>query len=120
MWYNFACITVVLDMAPISLASPAMACMQEVQNACFKIGVPLRTRHREVAPNQYEFAPLYGTATTQVDQNLVVMQMVEEIAAKHGLAALIHEKPFKVNACNFLVLPRQCVGECKHDITHHM
>ena len=69
------------DMAPISLASPAMACMQEIQHQCFKIGVPLRTRHREVAPNQYEFAPLYGSATTQVDQNLVVMQMVEEIAA---------------------------------------
>lgn len=83
-------------MAPPSLTSPALACMQEIQNQCFKIGIPLRTRHREVAPNQYEFAPLYGSATTQVDQNLVVMQMVEEIAAKHGLAALLHEKPFQV------------------------
>ena len=38
------------------------------------MGIPLRTRHREVAPNQYEFAPLFGTVVTQVDQNLVVMQ----------------------------------------------
>jgi len=90
-------------MAPISLASPAMACMQEIQHQCFKIGVPLRTRHREVAPNQYEFAPLYGSATTQVDQNLVVMQMVEEIAAKHGLAALLHEKPFQVSRVVYCV-----------------
>ena len=85
-------------MAPISLTSPALACMQEVQEQCFKIGIPLRTRHREVAPNQYEFAPLYGTVTTQVDQNLVVMQIIEEVAVKHGLTALIHEKPFQVSS----------------------
>ena len=45
-------------MAPPSLASPALACMQEIQEQCFAMGIPLRTRHREVAPNQYEFAPL--------------------------------------------------------------
>ena len=48
--------------------------MQGMQAQCFRLGIPLRTRHREVAPNQYEFAPLFGTATTQIDQNLVVMQ----------------------------------------------
>jgi glutamine synthetase len=72
----------------------AMACMQEVQHECFMLGIPLRTRHREVAPNQYEFAPLFGLATTQIDQNLMVMQILEEVAARHGLAALIEEKPF--------------------------
>merc|ERR1740124_1566807 len=46
------------------------------------------TRHREVAPNQYEFAPLFGLATTQIDQNLSVMQILEEVAARH------EEKPF--------------------------
>ena len=51
----------------------------------------------QVAPNQYEFAPLYGTVTTQIDQNLIVMQVIEEIAVKHGLAALLHEKPFQVS-----------------------
>ena len=85
------------DMAPPSLSSPALACMQEIQQQCFKMGIPLRTRHREVAPNQYEFAPLYGTVTTQIDQNLMVMQIMEEVAAVHGLQALVQEKPFAVS-----------------------
>lgn len=59
------------------------------------MGIPLKTRHREVAPNQFEFAPEYGTNTIQIDQNLVVMQVIDEIAAKHGLAALLQEKPFE-------------------------
>ena len=82
-------------MAPPSTTSSALACMQEVQEECFKLGIPLRTRHREVAPNQYEFAPLYGTVTTQIDQNLMVMQILEEVSVKHGLTALMHEKPFQ-------------------------
>lgn len=71
-----------------------LACMQEIQHECFMMGIPLKTRHREVAPNQYEFAPLYGIATTQVDQNLMVMQIAQEVAARHGLAFLAQEKPF--------------------------
>jgi len=73
----------------------ALACMKEIQHECFKMGIPLNTRHREVAPNQYEVAPYFGVATTQIDENLQVMELFEEIAAKHGLAALLHEKPFK-------------------------
>jgi glutamine synthetase len=69
--------------------------MKEIQEECWKMGIPLKTRHREVAPNQYEFAPLYGMNTGQIDQNLIVMQIIEEIAAKHGLAALLQEKPFE-------------------------
>lgn len=59
------------------------------------MGIPLRTRHREVAPNQYEFAPLFGFVTTQVDQNVMVMQIIEEVAVKYNLAALFQEKPFQ-------------------------
>jgi len=81
-------------MAPLSTHTPALACMQEIQDVCFKMGIPLKTRHREVAPGQFEFAPLYGINTVQIDQNLVVMQVIEEVAAKHGLAALLQEKPF--------------------------
>lgn len=84
-------------MAPPSLSSPALSCMQDVQNQAFKLGIPLRTRHREVAPNQYELASLYGTMTTQIDQNLMVMQICEEVAVQHGLAALLQEKPFQVS-----------------------
>lgn len=81
-------------MAPLSSATPALACMQEIQEECWKIGIPLKTRHREVAPNQFEFAPLFGTNTTQIDQNLMVMQIIEEVAPRHGLTALLQEKPF--------------------------
>lgn len=81
-------------MAPINVNGPALACMKEIQEQCYKLGIPLKTRHREVAPNQYEFAPLFGSVITQTDQNLMVMQICEEVAAKHGLAALLQEKPF--------------------------
>jgi len=72
----------------------ALECIKEIQHECFLLGIPLRTRHREVAPNQYECAPLFGLATTQIDQNLMVMQIMEEVAARHGLACLMQEKPF--------------------------
>lgn len=81
-------------MAPLSSATSALECMQEIQEECWKMGIPLKTRHREVAPNQFEFAPLFGTNTTQIDQNVMVMQVIEEVAARHGLAALLQEKPF--------------------------
>jgi glutamine synthetase len=81
-------------MAPLSSATAALACMQEIQDECWRIGIPLKTRHREVAPGQFEFAPLYGTNTTQIDQNVMVMQIIEEVAPKYGLAALLQEKPF--------------------------
>lgn len=82
-------------MAPLSFGTPALACMREIQDTCYKIGIPLRTRHREVAPNQFEFAPMYGNVTTQIDQNLNLMQITDEIARKHGLAAIFQEKPFQ-------------------------
>ena len=82
-------------MAPPSVTSPVFACMQDIQDECFKLKIPLRTRHREVAPNQYEFAPQYGPVATQIDQNLMVMQILDEVAKKHKLTALLHEKPFQ-------------------------
>lgn len=81
-------------MAPLSSATSALAAMQEMQDECWRMGMPLKTRHREVAPNQFEFAPLFGSNTTQIDQNVFIMQIIEEVAAKHGLAALLQEKPF--------------------------
>merc|ERR1711966_122694 len=81
-------------MAPLTTHTPALAFMREVQDECFKMGIPLKTRHREMAPGQFEFAPEYGINTIQIDQNLMVMQVIEEVAARHGLAALLQEKPF--------------------------
>jgi len=80
-------------MAPLNPI--ALECMKEMQHECFKMGIPLNTRHREVAPNQYECAPYFGVASAQIDENLMVMELMEEIAAKHGLACLLNEKPFK-------------------------
>merc|ERR1719515_481701 len=76
-------------MSALSDAQPALACMKDIQQQCLALGIPLKTRHREVAPNQYEMAPYFGTACTQIDQNLVVMQILEETAAKYGLACLL-------------------------------
>lgn len=81
-------------MAPLSLAQPAIDAIKAMQYQAMKMGIPLRTRHREVAPNQYEMAPLFGSVTTQIDQNVWAMQIIEEMAAAHGLAALLQEKPF--------------------------
>ena len=76
-------------MGPISRATTAFDCMRQIQMECFKMGIPLKTRHREVAPNQYEFAPLFGNCISQTDQNLMVMQIIEEVASENGLAALL-------------------------------
>ena len=81
-------------MGPPSKATAALAFFRDVQEDCLKMGIPLTTRHREVAPGQYEMAPFFGEVQTQIDQNLMVMQILEEVAAKHGLACLMQEKPF--------------------------
>jgi glutamine synthetase len=73
----------------------AFECIKEIQHECFLMGIPMKTRHREVAPNQYECAPLFGLATAQIDQNIMFMQICEEVTARHGLAVLNHEKPFQ-------------------------
>jgi glutamine synthetase len=62
-------------MAPPNVTGAPMACMKEIQEECYKLGIPLKTRHREVAPGQYEFAPTFGPVTSQIDQNLMVMQI---------------------------------------------
>ena len=59
-------------MSPLNTAAPVLACMQDVQEQCFKLGIPLKTRHREVAPNQFELVPLFGTVVTQARAPLCV------------------------------------------------
>ncbi|KAL3941818.1 MAG: hypothetical protein SGBAC_003898 [Bacillariaceae sp.] len=81
-------------LAPLSSATSALACLQEIQDETWSIGIPLKTRHRETGPNQFKLACSSGKSSTRIDQNLMVMQIIEETAAKHGLAALLHEKPF--------------------------
>ena len=71
-----------------------VAFMREVEHEAYKYGIPLKTRHNEVAPNQFELAPIYGETNLAVDQNLLIMSLMHKIAAKHNFKLLLHEKPF--------------------------
>jgi len=68
--------------------------MHDVEEELFKLGVPAKTRHNEVAPSQFEIAPVYEEANLAVDHNQLVMDTLKSVAKKHRLAALLHEKPF--------------------------
>ncbi len=70
------------------------AYMREFENECYKLGIPLRTRHNEVAPAQFECAPIYEEVNLAVDHNTLLMDVMARIAPKHGLRVLLHEKPF--------------------------
>ncbi|NMC97698.1 MAG: glutamine synthetase type III, partial [Deltaproteobacteria bacterium] len=68
--------------------------MHDVEEELFKLGIPAKTRHNEVAPSQYEIAPVYEEANLAIDHNQMVMDTLRSVAKKHRLAALLHEKPF--------------------------
>src|SRR5690554_3644568 len=68
--------------------------MQEIEHEAYKFGIPLKTCHNEVAPNQFEVAPIFGETNLAVDQNLLVMSLMHKIADKHNFKLLLHEKPF--------------------------
>lgn len=68
--------------------------MTDVEHQLFALGVPVRTRHNEVAPGQYEFAPIFEQANIAADHQQLVMQVLRNTARKHGLVCLLHEKPF--------------------------
>ena len=71
-----------------------LACMLETERELYKLGVPVKTRHNEVAPSQYELAPIYENANVATDHQQLTMLMLQKIAPKYGLACLLHEKPF--------------------------
>jgi len=71
-----------------------MACMTEVETELYKVGVPVKTRHNEVAPSQYEIAPVFENANVATDHQMIVMETLKRIAPRYGLACLLHEKPF--------------------------
>ena len=70
------------------------AFMREVEIEAYKYGIPLKTRHNEVAPNQFEVAPIFDETNLAVDQNLLLMTLMNKIATKHHFKLLLHEKPF--------------------------
>ena len=68
--------------------------MKDLEFECYKLGIPIKTRHNEVAPNQFEIAPVFEQANLAIDHNLVLMALMKSVAEKHGFKVLLHEKPF--------------------------
>ncbi len=78
-----------------SIPERVTAFMKELEFECYKLGIPLRTRHNEVAPNQFECAPVFEEANLAVDHNQLLMDIMKRVARKHHFRALLHEKPYK-------------------------
>jgi glutamine synthetase len=71
-----------------------LACMFEMERECFKLGIPVKTRHNEVAPGQYEIAPVFEFANVATDHQQLIMVTLKRVADKFGMVCLMHEKPF--------------------------
>jgi glutamine synthetase len=71
-----------------------VAFMRELNVELWKVGIPAKTQHNEVAPNQFEIAPVYSTTTWATDANQLVMETLKTVARRHGMEAVLHEKPF--------------------------
>ena len=77
-----------------SIPERVLACMMEVERELARLGVPIKTRHNEVAPAQYEVAPIFESSNVGADHQHLVMQTLQKVARRYGLVALLHEKPF--------------------------
>jgi len=77
-----------------SIPSRALNFMRELENECMLLGIPVKTRHNEVAPNQFELAPIYEEANLAVDHNSLLMDIMGRVASRHNFKVLLHEKPF--------------------------
>ena len=69
--------------------------MKDLEAECYKLGIPVKTRHNEVAPNQFEFAPIYEECNLANDHNQLLMSVMKRVARHHNFRVLLHEKPFK-------------------------
>ena len=78
-----------------SLKPKVSAFMRDLDKELWKLGIPAKTKHNEVAPAQHELAPVFDTANVAVDHNQLTMEIMKNVADKHGLACLLHEKPFE-------------------------
>ena len=77
-----------------SIPERVLACMAEAEAELYRVGVPIKTRHNEVAPSQYEVAPIFESANVATDHQMMTMETLKRVAPRYGLACLIHEKPF--------------------------
>lgn len=78
-----------------AIPTRVMEFMKELEIEALKLGIPLKTRHNEVAPNQFELAPIFEECNLANDHNLLIMALMRKISRKHGFRVLLHEKPFK-------------------------
>ncbi|WGD33866.1 glutamine synthetase III [Olleya sp. YS] len=77
-----------------TIPNRAMSFMRDLETECMLLGIPVKTRHNEVAPNQFELAPIYDEANLAVDHNSLLMDVMDKIADRHNFKVLFHEKPF--------------------------
>jgi glutamine synthetase len=77
-----------------SIPERTYAFMRDFETECYKLGIPLRTRHNEVAPSQFECAPIFEEVSVAVDHNTLMMDIMDRVARRHKLRVLLHEKPF--------------------------
>lgn len=77
-----------------TIPNRAMSFMRDLETECMLLGIPVKTRHNEVAPNQFELAPIYDEANLAVDHNSLLMDVMDKIAGRHNFKVLFHEKPF--------------------------
>ncbi len=77
-----------------SIPERIYAFMRDYETECYKLGIPLKTRHNEVAPSQFECAPIFEEISLAVDHNTLLMDIMDRVARRHKLRALLHEKPF--------------------------
>ncbi len=78
-----------------SIPTRVIAFMRDLEYECYKLSIPVKTRHNEVAPNQFELAPIYEECNLAVDHNLLLMSVMKTVARRHHFRVLLHEKPFK-------------------------
>ena len=77
-----------------SIPNRALAFMRDLETECMLLGIPVKTRHNEVAPNQFELAPIYDEANLAVDHNSLIMDVMSKVGERHNFNVLLHEKPF--------------------------
>ena len=77
-----------------AIPSRVAAFMRDLEIQALELGIPVKTRHNEVAPNQFELAPIYEECNLAVDHNMLIMSLMKKVARKHGFRVLLHEKPF--------------------------
>lgn len=78
-----------------SIPTRVLTYMRDLENECMLLGIPVKTRHNEVAPNQFELAPIFEETNLAVDHNSLLMDVMQKVGERHGFKVLFHEKPFK-------------------------